>query len=98
MRLMQTMEKEEWYLKYEKAVESILRLGDKDPNPCNASMPPHSLQDMRVLPCSLQVETYGIEEEGRDKLKQIIKMITDTRSTDKNNLGPKNNQAPRNRS
>ena len=71
-----------WFLKYEKAVESILilRLGDRSATlgmQCFNATTNYKICER--LPYSIQDQTYGLEEERRDNLKKVIEMISKAR-------------------
>ena len=71
-----------WFLEFENAIESILRLGDRTTSlgmQCfNAAT---IYQICERLQYTLQYQTYGLEEDGREKLKKIIDMVTKKRAT-----------------
>ena len=82
-----------WFLQYEKAVESILRLRDRSNTlgmQCFNTTTIYKICE--CLPYFIQDQTYGLEEDGQDKQKKVIEMNTkamtkaDKRDTDKNIL------------
>ena len=52
------------------------------------------------MPYSIQYQTYGLEEDGREKLRKIIKMVTKARTnadkwaTDNNYFSSESTLAP----
>ena len=81
-----------WFLQYENAVKSILRLGDRTTSLGMESFNASTIYEICTrLPYTIKYQTYGLEEDGREKLKKIIDMVAkartnaERRATDKNN-------------
>ena len=80
-----------WFLQYEKAIESILRLGDRTTSlgmPCFNASTIHKM--CKRLPYTIQYQTYELEEDGSENLEKIINMVTNAEKRAKY----KNNQSP----
>ena len=71
-----------WFLEFENAIESILRLGDSTTSlrmQCfNAAT---IYQIYKRLPYTIQYQTYGLEEDGREKLGPTPRKEPQTRTT-----------------
>ena len=80
-----------WFLQYEKAIESILRLGDRTTllgMPCFNASTIHKM--CKRLSYTIQYQTDELKEDGSENLEKIIDMVTNAekRATDKNNQSP----------
>ena len=83
-----------WLLQYEKAMNSILRLGDRATSLGLRYFNTSTFYKIcEQLPHTIQCKVYGIEENGREKMKKIIGVVTKARTNAERRAKDKNNQS-----
>ena len=83
-----------WFLQYENDVKSILRLGDRTTSLGMESFNASTFYEIcKRVPYTIKYQTYELEEDGRDKLKKIIDMVTKARTNAEKGATDKNNQS-----